>query len=376
MLRFRTVLALFTCLVLCCAGGFAQTAASFTTKTISAGTQPRNLYAVDVNNDGVPDIIEDDLSLPDQFSVMLAKGDGTFAAPKTIYTFGTQYQGVAPMVAGDFNGDGKVDLVFAMAGSNQLAVFLGNGDGTFQAPKFETIALPSGEHFGGAYIVAADFNHDGKLDLVTEANTNSAGAVDLIPGDGNGSFGAPQTIYTPPANSGIGSIGVGDFDGDTNADVAVGVSSDCDQGGCSQQDVYVLYGNGDFGFSTDHVYSASGQLSFSTGDVNSDGRTDIFGIGGAGNNDLVVLTSQPDRQFTTFTMPTGLTLSGTLGTAAPMVLGDFNGDGKMDLATVGFTSSTSVFAVFLANGSGGYEQQTVDIGSTQEMSNPVIGDFS
>ncbi|MGC2496953.1 MAG: FG-GAP-like repeat-containing protein [Acidobacteriaceae bacterium] len=376
MLRFRTVLVLFTCLVLCCAGGFAQTAASFTTKTVSAGTQPRNLYAVDVNNDGVPDIIEDDLSLPDQFSVMLAKGDGTFAAPKTIYTFGTQYQGVAPMVAGDFNGDGKVDLVFAMAGSNQLAVFLGNGDGTFQAPKFETIALPSGEHFGGAYIVAADFNHDGKLDLVTEANTNSAGAVDLIPGDGNGSFGAPQTIYTPPANSGIGSIGVGDFDGDTNADVAVGVSSDCDQGGCSQQDVYVLYGNGDFGFSTDHVYSASGQLSFSTGDVNSDGRTDIFGIGGAGNNDLVVLTSQPDRQFTTFTMPTGLTLSGTLGTAAPMVLGDFNGDGKMDLATVGFTSSTSVFAVFLANGSGGYEQQTVDIGSTQEMSNPVIGDFS
>jgi hypothetical protein len=57
-----------------------------------------------------------------------------------------------------------------------------------------------------------------------------------------------------------------------------------------------------------------------------------------------------------------------------MVLADFNGDGHMDLATVGFNSTTSVFAVFLANGSGGYEEQSVDIGSAQYLSNAVVGD--
>lgn len=375
MLRFRCASALVVCLVLCCAGGSAQQTASFTTKTYAAGNVPRDVYAVDVNNDGVPDLIEDTLSGGNTVSVMIAYGTGNFQAPKTLYTFPTTYQGTVPMVAGDFNGDGKVDLVFALAGSNQLAVFLGNGDGTFKAPKYETVALPSGEYFGGGGIIAADFNHDGKVDLVTEANTSTTEALYLMAGDGAGNFGAPQTIYTFPAGTGLGSLGLGDFDADGNADIALGVNSNCSQGGCSQEDVYVLYGNGSSGFSADHVYSASGSFSFSTGDVNSDGRTDIFGIGGTTGNDLVVLTSQADRQFTTFTMPSGLTLSGNAGTAAPMVLADFNGDGHMDLAAVGFNASTSVFAVFLANGSGGYQEQTVNIGSAQSLSNIVTGTF-
>lgn len=376
MLRFRSASALFVGMVLCCAGGSAQSTASFTTKASSAGNMPRNLYSVDVNNDGVPDLIEDTLGGGNTISVMIANGDGTFQAAKTIYTFSSSVQGSVPMVAGDFNGDGKVDLVFELGGLNQLAVFLGNGNGTFQAPKFETIALPGGQWFGAGSIVTADFNHDGKLDLVTEGNNNTAEALYLLPGDGTGNFGTPQSIYTFAAGTGLNDLGVGDFDADGNADLAMGVNSSCTQGGCSQENVYVLYGNGSFGFTTDNVYSGP-PYEFATGDVNSDGLTDIFGIGGSTGTDLEILTSHPGRQFTTFTMPTGLTTAGySAGTAAPMVLGDFNGDGNMDVATVGSTSSTTVFAIFLANGSGGYQLQTVDIGSPLYLSNPVAGGFN
>lgn len=374
MSRVRCVSALFICLVLCCAGSSAQTPASFTTRTFAAGNAARNLYAVDVNNDGVPDLIEDTTRLPNTLSVLIANGDGTFQAPRTIYTFPMSDQGSISLASGDFNGDGKVDLVVAPGGVNQLAVFLGNGDGTFQSPKMETIALPGGAWFGGGSIVTADFNHDGKLDLVTEGNTNTAGAEYLLPGNGNGTFAAPQAIYTPSANDGIGSVSVGDFDADGNADLAVVVNSNCNPGSCTT-DLNVLYGNGKFGFTAEPAFSGS-NFSFASGDVNSDGRTDLFGIGGANSNQLAVLTSQPGRHFTTFTLTSSAQLAGAAGTAAPVALADLNGDGAMDLATVGFSGSTSVFAMFLANGSGGYQEQTVDIPVGPNLSSVAAGDFN
>lgn len=371
MLRLRGAAALFVCLILTCAGGFGQSAASFTTKTFTAAAAtPRDVYTVDLNGDGFPDLIE--VSNRNMVSLQMAYGTGNFSGPKTLYTFPTTYQGTAPMVYGDVNNDQNGDLVFALAGSNQLAVFLNKGAATFQAPKYETIALPGGQTFGGGPMIAGDFNGDGKLDLVTEGNTATTEALYLIPGDGAGNFGAPQTIYTLPASTGIGSLGIGDFDGDGHADVALSVNSQCTNGGCGQADLYVLYGNGAGAFTTTHVYNTT-RLSFSTGDVNSDGRTDIFGIGGTSSKQLVVLTSQAGRQFTTFTMTANETLSGGADTAAPIVLADFNGDGAMDLATLGTTASSSEFVVFLANGSGGYQEQTVNIGAAQTLSNLVVG---
>jgi FG-GAP-like repeat/Bacterial Ig domain len=376
MLRFGSVSTLFVGMVLCCSGGSAQTA-PFTVHSYAAGSVPRDLYAIDVNNDGVPDMVE---NIGGSLAVMIANGSGGFSAPSTIYTFPTTYQGTEPLAAGDFNGDGKVDLICAMAGTNQLAVFLGNGNGTFQAPKYETVALPSGQYFGGGGVVAADFNHDGKLDLVTEGNTTSTQALYLMEGDGTGNFAAPKTIYTFAANTGMGDLRIGDFDGDGNADLAMGVSSNCTQGGCAQMDLYVLYGNGAGVFSSYHVYTAAYTLSLSTGDVNSDGRTDIFGYTGAGANQLLVLTSQPDRQFTTFTMPTNYTMQDAgFGTAPTMVLANFDGDSKynMDIAGLGYNSSgQEAFVAFIANGSGGYEESTTDLPYAASTSNIVVGDFN
>jgi hypothetical protein len=188
----RDVLSAVLCLAASMGSCYAQSSVAFTTHTSPTGPNPRNVYAVDVNNDGVPDLIQDTLQLPNKFTVSIANGDGSFRAPVS-YSFPLQYQGVIPMASGDFNSDGKVDLIFELSGSSQIAVYLGKGDGTFQTPKYVTMALPTGQHFGGEPLIAADFNHDGKLDIVAEAGTNTGGSLYLFPGDGKGNFGASRT---------------------------------------------------------------------------------------------------------------------------------------------------------------------------------------
>ncbi|HZZ41008.1 MAG TPA: FG-GAP-like repeat-containing protein [Acidobacteriaceae bacterium] len=370
MLRFRCACVLSVCLVLCCAAAFAQNPVTFTAHTSTAGLSPQDVYAVDINNDGIPDLIEDATSGGNNtVSIAIANGDGTFQAPKQLYVLPMTYTNRAPMAYGDFNGDGKVDLVFAMNYTNQLVVFLGNGDGTFQAPKIETVAFPSSEKFIGVQLLAADFNHDGKLDLAAFASAN-AGGLYVLPGDGTGSFGAPRSILSPTVT---GNLAVGDFDGDGNADIAVaeGIANGANA-------LHVLYGNGSFGFTDSTVYTTSSSyFYFASGDINSDGRTDLFGF--PSGNKLMVWTSQPDRQWTTFSMDTSANLEQSTNlTAPPFMVADFNGDGNMDLGALAVLSGSGgtfqdVFDFFLANGSGGYEEQSVP---TSDIGNLVAGDFN
>jgi hypothetical protein len=126
MQRFPSVAALSVCLVLCCGAAFAQNPVTFTTHTSTAGLSPQDVYAVDVNNDGVPDLIEDATSGGNNtVSIAIANGDGTFQAAKQLDVLPMTYTNRAPMAYGDFNGDGKLDLVFAMNYTNQLGVPLG-----------------------------------------------------------------------------------------------------------------------------------------------------------------------------------------------------------------------------------------------------------
>ncbi|WP_422925029.1 FG-GAP-like repeat-containing protein [Singulisphaera sp. PoT] len=157
------------------------------------------LVAGDLRNQGRSDLIvlQDQPSTPGariQFAVLIGRGDGTFLPP-VIYT--TQFaQGVGPMVVGDFDGDGRADLIVFGEDDPQAQLFLGNGDGTFQAGTSFSL------NEGVSVARAIDLNGDGRLDLVTGGATS--GIVSVLLGNGDGTFQAPQAFRATMPGSSLG----------------------------------------------------------------------------------------------------------------------------------------------------------------------------
>jgi hypothetical protein len=190
------------------------------------GAFPSNMLSgiVDVNNDNFPDVfmvIPNQIlngNLQHQVLLFVGKGDGTFAAPNTLTltpnTIPSTPDGGygSPFALADLNGDGKMDLVAAGSSADgttpQVAIALGNGNGTFQPPTILTF-----DGFGYAQGVAiADFDGDGKLDLSVQTGTEGIGGG-IFPGNGDGTFttisngdgtvSAPEQIFL---NLGSGAV--------------------------------------------------------------------------------------------------------------------------------------------------------------------------
>jgi hypothetical protein len=167
---------------------------------------PSSIAVGDFNGDGKPDLVTANYEY-NTASVLLGKGDGTFQAAVN-YPVGTTAESVA---VGDFNGDGKLDLVTANNGSDNVSILLGNGDGTFQAAV--NYALGSAPFS----VAVGDFNGDGKLDLVTTNYLDNTASVLL--GKGDGTFQAALSYVCDVSG---GALAVGDFNDDGAPDVVTG----------------------------------------------------------------------------------------------------------------------------------------------------------
>lgn len=287
----------------------------------TAFDSPVGIVVCDLNGDGIPDLAVGGGNLAaggsGGFSILLGKGDGTFApAVFTSLSVGCDW-----IAAADFNKDGRLDLVTANGNGgrgNTVSVILGNGDGTFRTPRtFVVGANP-------AHVVTADFNHDGIPDIAT--SNNSGDSVSILIEKGDGTF-APQLVYGTVALP-IG-LAAGDLDGDGKVDLVV--ASD------SVNQVSVLLGNGDGTFkaaSTATVYSAAHGVVID--DFNGDGIPDVATTGSnrAGAATISLVFGNGDG---TFSSPRVLGSGYGCNTA---VSGRFRNSALPDLAVTNYESNT------------------------------------
>ena len=316
---------------------------SFGRSDLAVGTNPAAVAAGDVNGDGKLDLMIAN-SGSNNVSVLLGNGDGTFQAPAN-YSAGNTPVSVA---LGDFNGDGKLDLVVANSNSGSVSVLLGNGDGTFQtAIAYSTDVSPN-------YVAVADLNGDGALDFVV-ANA-SGNDVSILLGNGDGTF---QTAVNYPVGSTPDFVGLGDFNGDGIVDLAV-----TNQG---SNNVSVLLGNGDGTFQTAVNYSAgNAPNSVAVADFNGDGVLDLVTTNNADNTVGVLLgngndTFQPSVNYGVGASPNFVALA------------DIDGDGKLDLVVA--SSNGNYVSVLLGNGNGTF-QTAVNTGVGTGPNSVAVADFN
>jgi hypothetical protein len=300
-----------------------------------------NLVAVgDFTNDGIQDLVA--TNAQDQLTVFPGKGDGTFAAP--ISSAPVEAPGF--IATGDFNGDGKLDLV--TVNLFNLSTYLGNGDGTFQAPQY--FSLPNGQSTLFSYatgvqqLVVGDLNGDGKLDFVVGGFTSSATSqriyIDVYLGNGDGTFTAqmPVPIVGTPAAS--VSFGLGDFNGDGRLDVLAATATSL-----PGPRVYLLTGIGNGRLSSPVTLSTNADAKLAVGDFNGDGKPDFVV---PFYNYVYVYLGNGDGTFGALKKQTeGFDITG-------MLVGDFNRDGKLDLATSIYNSGD--VGTLLGNGDGTFQK--------------------
>jgi len=328
-----------------------------------AGAGPASVATGDFNGDGKLDLVVAD-RVSGSVSILLGNGDGTFQAAAS-YAVGQGSNPGLRVAVGDFNGDGKLDFVVANYSGNNVSVFLGNGDGTFQpAVNYAVGQNPTS-------VAVADFNRDGKLDLaVSNQNCNGSlpcvtGTISILLGNGDGTFAA-HVDYD--AGMSPNWVTVGDFNGDGKLDLAV-ANGDVACVGC-QSGFTILLGNGDGTFRAPAtIFGGLNPDSIATADLNGDGKLDLILLDNLGR--FYVFLGNGDGTFQTANVVGYFTDSfpgGNIG------IGDFSGDGKLDVVIVNFGSNE--VEIFPGNGDGTFQTPPLHFSTGSGPQGAAIGDFN
>jgi hypothetical protein len=293
----------------------------------------------DINGDGKLDIIAS--SDNGQISIFTGKGDGTFnaaqsfAAPTPVYPGSTvtPSASLTNLITADLRGSGKKDII----ASNGL-VLLNDGAGDFTAASSAAFPPPISSSSFGPNLATGDFNKDGKLDLVV----SPGGTALIYLGNGDGTF-SPGAGYATINTDGF--VTISDLDGDGNPDIYIGEANGGFYFGDDINLSYALMGNGDGTFSGAPTIP-SFYTGTNLGDVNGDGQPDLIGAPSNGLAVFTVQLGTAKGSFnpvSTITLPSTIvvngfsgptTLSTTGAVASSFAVGDLNGDGKADLAFV------------------------------------------
>ncbi|MFN6540466.1 MAG: FG-GAP-like repeat-containing protein [Nostoc sp. EkiNYC01] len=317
--------------------------------TFDVGLRPYSIVVGDFDKDGKLDLVTANKS-SQTVSVLLGKGDGTFKPATNFSTVG--FNGLSPssVAVADFNKDGKLDLVTANNLSNNISLLLGKGDGSFQTAV--NFALESAS--APISIAVGDFNKDGKSDIVTVNNASQN--ISVLLGNGSGGFGTAKNFKVPSRPS---FVTVSDFNGDGKSDLAVTSSY--------FNNVSILLGNGDGTFNSASQFDVgTNPNSVVVGDFNKDNKLDLA-VANSDSNNVSILLGNGTGGF-------GIATNFDVGlNPASVTVIDFDNDGNSDLAVANAGSDT--VSVLLGDGNGGFGIATNFVVGTKPYS-LAVGDFN
>lgn len=282
------------------------------------GRATNDLAIGDLDGDGRPDIvattnINDPMggSSSGQLVLLLNNGSGSF---NETAQYPIDYN-ILAVATGDFNGDGKADVVVEKSGTT-LSLYLGTGSGALAAPT----DLVAG---GSRQLAVADLNNDGRPDIV--ATGGAGNLVSVLPGNGDGTFGAAVSY---PTGAYAHYLTIADVDGNGSKDLVVSNRGD--------MSISVLRNDGSGAFGPQAVYKVGqSPAAIAVGDLDGDGSADIA-VANVSSSKLSILTGNGNGTFRT-----GYS-AGIMNYVYGVAIADFNGDGKQDMA-----STTDITALHL-----------------------------
>jgi hypothetical protein len=342
--------------------GVTSTAAA-TNLQFSVGSAPGSVEIADFNGDGKLDIVVAN-EQSDNATVLLGDGKGGFTEAKgSPFTAGQSLNDIA---IGDFNGDGKPDLAFANHEQKSLTVLLGDSQGSFRPAPGSPVTVTSNPHTHG--VAAGDFNGDGKLDLVTDSWAENK--VTVVLGDGHGSFSSPGTQFAV-GKMPYQRVRVSDINGDGNADI---ITTNLEGDNVT---ILISDGRGGFKQPTGSPFPCGDSPFFvAIGDINKDGKPDLAIVnspssaaGRSGKDGLTILLGDGAGGFK---MMAGSPFA-TGKIPNRLAIGDVNGDGVADVVVTN-TDSNNVTLFLMSDKGNVASSSTMAVG--KKPKGIAIGDLN